>query len=284
MFWARAMRAHFITLQEIDMKYDPLGDFAKALEAKADPDPFDPEKPICARVDGRGFSKFTRGMRKPFDPHMMAAMRQTAEALLHDTAAQAAYVQSDEISLIWAPSGEDTAFFGGRPTKTASVLAGLATARFFQALAQTPHQHRLDAAPHFDGRAFQPASQDDAARIFAWRGIDAWRNAIQGLAQAHFPARELHGVPIAKQIDMIERAGVSLADQPPAGLHGVLLRKETQLRTLNEAERKAIPARHRPAPDRAFERSVVCPFDAAHPGQIRNLTDWIWNDAAPDFI
>ena len=79
---------------------DALGDAMKEFERAAAPAALDFARPVYARVDGRGFSRFTRDMARPFDLRMTRAMQQTAEHLLEATGARAAYVQSDEISLI----------------------------------------------------------------------------------------------------------------------------------------------------------------------------------------
>ena len=46
------------------MQHDDLGDRMKGLEAQETARRFIPGLPIYARIDGRGFSKFTRGIRK----------------------------------------------------------------------------------------------------------------------------------------------------------------------------------------------------------------------------
>ena len=44
---------------------DPLGDRMKAFERAAEPAALPRGLPVYARIDGRGFSRFTRGMRMP---------------------------------------------------------------------------------------------------------------------------------------------------------------------------------------------------------------------------
>ena len=82
------------------MKRDALGTAMKAFEAAACPADLSADVPIYARIDGRGFSRFTRGMARPFDPAMTALMRTTAQDLLEETGAVYAFTQSDEISLV----------------------------------------------------------------------------------------------------------------------------------------------------------------------------------------
>ena len=40
-----------------------------------------PRTPVIIQIDGRAFHTLTRGFQKPFDPVLMAAMRETAEYL-----------------------------------------------------------------------------------------------------------------------------------------------------------------------------------------------------------
>ena len=114
---------------------DDLGDRMKAYEAAQTSFKFDGFMPVYARLDGRGFSKFTRGMRRPYDERMSMAMITTASALVKETNARIAYTQSDEISLVWladAEKAESQIFFDGKMLKLASVLASFATAAFLE--------------------------------------------------------------------------------------------------------------------------------------------------------
>ena len=80
---------------------DDLGDRMKVYERAEAGRKFMPLLPIIARVDGRSFSNFTRGMARPYDPIMADCMVETASELLAETNACCAYTQSDEITLAW---------------------------------------------------------------------------------------------------------------------------------------------------------------------------------------
>src|SRR5690606_23998115 len=84
--------------------------------------------PILARLDGRAFHTFTRGMARPYDPRMSRCMIETARFLVEEMHALVGYTQSDEITLVWYVDSASRAEypFGGRYQKLASVLAGLA--------------------------------------------------------------------------------------------------------------------------------------------------------------
>jgi tRNA(His) 5'-end guanylyltransferase len=56
------------------MSDDSFGDRMKGYEAHETSRRFLPGLPVYARIDGRSFSKFTKGMRRPFDERMTHAM------------------------------------------------------------------------------------------------------------------------------------------------------------------------------------------------------------------
>lgn len=272
---------------------DPLGDRMKALERAFAGTPIPPSAAIYARIDGRGFSRFTRDMIRPFDPRMTRAMLSMAGHLLEETHATAVYVQSDEVSLLWAPAirhdletGEIRAgehFFAGQPMKIVSVLAGLATAAFTRAVCADTDGLADWAArlPHFDARVVGMPDIDDAVAAIAWRGGDARRNGIRQLASAHFSPQQLHGKSTRAAIDMLSAKEVHLRDQPAASLNGTLLRRILVERVLTPAERAAIPEAHRPPPEMRVKRHQTVAYSAMHPGRMTNLRAVLLDGAEP---
>src|SRR5262249_8552638 len=110
---------------------DNFGDRMKAYEAVESERRFIPLLPVYARIDGRSFSAFTRGMERPFDIRMYECMLQATEYLVENTQARIGYTQSDEINLVWlAEEYESDIFFAGKIHKIVSVLASMAAARF----------------------------------------------------------------------------------------------------------------------------------------------------------
>ena len=260
---------------------DPLGDRMKAFERAAEPTPLPRGLPVYARIDGRGFSRFTRGMRKPTDPRMLAAMQWTAAQLLERTDALAAYVQSDEISLLWHPAPEVEFLFGGRVPKLTSVLAGLATSLFTQALlADTDGLAAfVKRSPHFDTRLMSLPDRATAAGMFAWRGEDAKRNGLQQVARAHFGHAALQGKGIGDMLRMLEDAGNPLPEGAP--LHGTLIRTTRRSSPIDPEIRAKIPAHARPAAGQLFERRVSLSHSTSHPGAIANLEAVLFDGADP---
>lgn len=96
-------------------------------------------QPYIIRLDGVAFRNYTVGMEKPFDRRFTRAMILTARDLMERCVARTGYVQSDEISLLFA--GEPTILqimYGGRVQKIVSVMAAMAAARFNWHIAHQP--------------------------------------------------------------------------------------------------------------------------------------------------
>lgn len=203
---------------------DDLGDRMKEYEFHETGRRFLSMLPVYARIDGRGFSKFTRGMDKPFDQRMSAAMIEATKYLVQHTGALIGYTQSDEISLVWkAPDYKSSIFFNGKITKMTSVLAGLATAAFGKAIrGWDPYEDRL---PCFDARVLQLPQDYEAANMLLWRTLDAERNAVSMLAQAHFSHKELQGKSQRAMHEMLDAKGIKLTDFPEAFQRGSFVRR-----------------------------------------------------------
>lgn len=226
------------------MMEDDFGDRMKAYEAVETSRRLDPHLPIYARIDGRGFSRFTRGMERPFDPRMTSAMIETTRHLVEGTHARLGYTQSDEISLVWLAEGETSdVFFSGKVQKMVSVLASMAAAKF----ARVCPEGFEDRLPHFDCRVFQLPSKIEGANAFLWRAMDARKNAVQMVAQAHFSPKQLHGKTQRDMLEMLVEIGVDFESFPEAFKHGTFLQRRTAARDLTPEEMARIPEKHRPA-------------------------------------
>ena len=99
--------------------------------------------PVIIRIDGRGFSKFTRGFDKPFDVDLSNIFQNVALSLRKSIDnVKFIYSQSDEISLLltdWDHSKEENGgridtWYDYRIQKIVSVISSEATALFNKAL------------------------------------------------------------------------------------------------------------------------------------------------------
>ncbi len=268
-------------------KGDDLGDRMKSLyETPETSRRFLPTLPVYARIDGRSFSKFTRGMVRPYDERMSNAMVETTCVLVEETHALIGYTQSDEISLVWqAPDIKSGIFFDGKIMKMASVLAGLATAAFHSVLIDHfPGEWAKLAAklPHFDCRVVSLPSQVEAANMLLWRNIDATKNAVSMAAHHHFSHKSLMGMGRADmQERLFQEAGVNFNDYPEFFKRGTFVRRVTVERAFTDEELAAIPEKHRPAPDTMVTRSEVRTFPMPVFSKVMNRVGVIFDDEDP---
>jgi tRNA(His) guanylyltransferase len=151
------------------MKFDDFDAQMRGFETALDQN-VAPDVHIVARLDGRGFTRLTKkivAFERPFDRRFHDLMAETAARLMQcGFGALYAYLQSDEISLLFEP-GE--ASFGRNARKINSILAGEASAAFSLALGQ---------AAAFDCRTCPLPAESDVVDYFRWRGADAQRNAL----------------------------------------------------------------------------------------------------------
>lgn len=267
------------------MNVDDLGDRMKEYEERETGRRFMPFIPIYARIDGRGFSKFTRGMERPYDKIMSHLMIATVAGLVEQTNARIGYTQSDEISLVWLtedPKGN--LFFAGKTQKTTSILASLATAIFIRALLASPYAEKVTQLPHFDARAFNLPNKAEAANAFLWRELDATKNAVSMAARAYYPAKELQGKKSAEMQEMLFARGINFNDYPAFFKRGTYVRKVIRERTLLEEERNKIPEQHRPAANVTFLRSSVEAIEMPRLSKIANREEVIFDGAVPELF
>ena len=238
--------------------------------------------PLLARLDGRAFHTFTRGMRRPYEPGMSAAMIETARYLVHEMTALVGYTQSDEITLAWFESSQSASdyAFDGRFQKLASVLAGMASARFCELLAEHLPS-KSHETPHFDCRVWQVPTLDDACDVFVWREDDATKNSITMAAGAHYSDAELEGKSSSVKQEMLWQKGVNWNDFPAFFKRGTYLQRRTFERTLTDDERARIPEAHRPPIGTTFQRAQVMELELPPVRKIANLPAVLFERADP---
>lgn len=177
------------------------------------------------RVDGRAFSRFTEEhFDKPFDPRFADLMVETASAMLTEFDARYVYTESDEISLVLAPSHT---VFGRSVEKLVSISAGVASAAF---------THGAGIPAHFDSRIWLGTDPGDVADYFSWRQSDATRHALNGWcywtlrksgASRQEATRRLTGTTTADKNELLFSHGINFNDLPAWQRRGVGLWWET---------------------------------------------------------
>ncbi len=161
---------------------DEFGDRMKVFEGIEASRRLMPLLPAMARIDGRCFSNFTRGMRRPYDERLSDLMIATTAYLVEETGANMGYTQSDEISLTWYSSNfKSQIFFDGKIQKMVSQLAALASVKFnallpdyFPKSFSWPFSDEMvytDLMPVFDTRVWNVPNVVEGANtfLFPWQ-------------------------------------------------------------------------------------------------------------------
>ncbi|UJF35806.1 tRNA(His) guanylyltransferase Thg1 family protein [Paenibacillus hexagrammi] len=183
--------------------------------------------PVLLRIDGCHFHTFTRGLKKPFDEQLTAAMWETCKFLgAQIMGCRLVYHQSDEISMLLTNDDKWTteAWFDNNVQKVVSVSASLATAKFNEEIKKVLPDKELAV---FDSRAWV-LPHDEVANYFIWRQQDATKNSISMVAQANFSHAELQGLN-GKQLQdklFVER-GINWNDLPVWQKRGICITKQT---------------------------------------------------------
>ena len=260
---------------------DQLGNRMKEYEAVETTRKFDPALPVYARIDGRGFSKFTKNMERPFDERMTETMIETTRYLVDKTHAVIGFTESDEISLAWDGSiVNNKHFFDGKIQKACSVIASMAAAKFAVEYFRYFRKHTLDC-PHFDCRILQLPSKTETANMFLWRELDAQKNAISMAARCFFSHKELQNKSGQTMISMMGKIGVDINNYPVKFRQGTWLQRVAEDRVLTPKELSAIPAQFRPAAESIFTRSVIKEINMPSFIKVKNREQVIFENAMP---
>lgn len=260
------------------MRFDELGNRMKQYEYQTTCTKLIPNLPVYARIDGRCFHKFCKGLNKPFDECLVQTMQEVCKFLVEETNAQLGYVQSDEISLCWLTLQQ--APFNGKLFKLQSVLAGMATSKFVTYITENyynalNHYNSLNDIgdphcenyywgpqctnwyklydkcrklnPHFDCRVFQLPDVSELANCFIWRELDATRNSISMLAQANFSHKQLQGIDCnGMQNMLLQEKQINWNELPDDLKRGTYYKKINYTKTLTDQEWNKIPDNKKP--------------------------------------
>lgn len=186
--------------------------------------------PAIIRVDGKTFHTFCRGMNKPFDDLVRTSMYYAADYMCRNIqGAKLAFVQSDEISILITDydTPNASAWFDYETEKMVSVAASMAAVAFNHAFRENDvvgeHKSKYDTAL-FDARAMS-VPQEEVNNYFIWRQLDAIRNSIQSLGQAHFTHTQLVGKRSKEVCEMLQEKGVDYHSVPLEFQRGACIRK-----------------------------------------------------------
>ena len=196
------------------------------------------------RLDGKGFSKFTKNLNKPFDDGFSDDMDATAAFLCENIqGARFAYTQSDEISVVLCDyeNQESSAWFDYSVQKMTSIAASLATAKFNQlrtfrklndsGLELKAEDVNTSTLAFFDARVFQVPTVDEMINAMIFRQQDCTRNSISMAASANFSHKALEGKSgNDKQEMLFSEKGINWNDYLTKYKRGSVILKETYIK------------------------------------------------------
>lgn len=242
---------------------DCLGNRMKRYEEQTTGINLIPNLPVCARIDGRAFHTFCRGLEKPFDYILLEVMQATTKKLIESTNAALGYTQSDEISLGWEDYSK--APFDGRLFKLQSILASMTTAFFIRSVYEYPIVPRREIlidkckkyGPTFDCRVFQLPSMEELANAFVWRENDAFKNSVSAVAQANFSHKELQGKNSSEMQEMyFQKTGKNFNDFPDVYKRGSYFKRVLVTKTLDAETLAKIPENKRPVNNEVIRSEI----------------------------
>lgn len=265
------------------MRTDTLGDRMKLYEGMEAGRRLMPLLPIIARIDGRAFSTFTRGMARPYDERMQAAMLATTVALVRETNACLGYTQSDEISLAWhSTDTKSSVWFDGRIIKMISQLGAQATLYFYREVCKTMPEY-ADRLPTFDARVWNVPNRTEGANVFLWREWDATKNSLSMAASAYFSHKELNGRDGKARHDLLHGIGINWNDYGVHFKRGVYVQRRTTTRPFTTLELDKLPPKHaaRRDPALAVTRSDWVPVDMPRFSTVANREAVVFDGTSP---
>jgi len=260
------------------MKKDSFGDRMKHYEKMNEPIHF-PYLPTFARVDGRAFHTFVKGLEKPFDLVFTRCMQTTALKLAKETNALLTYTQSDEITLMWYSEDiRSELFFNNKHSKMVSHIASLATLYFYRECEKFLGKEYAEKLPMFDARVWQVPNKSEAANVFLWREKDAVRNSIQSLAQSNLPPTQVWGSSCNELLTKLSEKDIVWEDLPYFYRHGTYIQKQKTLRVFTCDEIDRLPEKHhaRLNPELLVERKDFVLLDMRIE-KIQNKTGFIFD-------
>lgn len=216
-----------------------------------------PLLPVIVRLDGQRFTKFTKGMKKPFDQFFSICMDEVTNILMEETNAVFGYTQSDEISLLlYSPDYESKLHYDGKIQKLVSSLASLTSVEFYSSIRV---MGGIPFKPTFDCRVFTVPTTEEACQYFISREIDAERNSVQMLARHHFSHKECDGKTCEQMKDMLRTKEIKWESLPSRFSRGTLYQKTYLLKKFSSTELEKLPEKHeaRKNPELEYQRKEI---------------------------
>jgi len=265
-------------------KSTDLGDRCKQLEELSPANTLLlPRIPIVARLDGKAFHTFTKGLEKPFCKELHELMVLVTKQLVADSNATIGYTQSDEITLVWdATATNSQIVFNGKVAKLLTVLTSICTAHFNANLPKFLPKKKGPAL--FDCRIWNVPTRRDALDVLVWREADASKNSISMAAQAQFSHKQCQNKNGSELQEMLfQEKGINWSEYPACFKRGTYVRRKDVELAFSSAELEKLPAKHeaRKNPKLKVLRSILEELNPPALPKITNLEDFVFSGSDP---
>jgi tRNA(His) guanylyltransferase len=247
------------------MSSDFFGDRMKAYERAYTSAHVPIDQILCVRIDGKGFSKFTKDFKKPFDDRLGGVMVSTMMNLVKETHASIGYTSSDEITLIYTPKEKASEYiFGGKVSKINSILASMATYYFNYDLAACV---KVDKPAFFDCRAWAVPDLIEASNVLLWRVQDARKNSVSSLFRWVVGHSRMHGLSGEEMKTLLKSHYFTDWDELPNKYkYGTYAKPVTVESYLSQEELMKIPEHKRPEAEVLVKRTKIQELDLGYFG------------------
>lgn len=242
---------------------DALGDRMKLYEGFETNRVAMPSLPVVIRIDGKGFSRWTKGLQRPFDERLEQLRRITTMRLMKEMSALVGYTQSDEISLIlWASNPKQMLYCGGKLQKLVSHAASIATATFNASVASIIPE-KAGTPAMFDARAWTVPSPEEAVNAILWREQDASKNSISQACRTVYSHKDMLDKTGPEMQEMLFQKGINWNNYPTWAKRGTYISRRLINRPYTPQEIETLPPLHkaRENPFLTITRSSISVLD-----------------------
>ena len=256
---------------------EKMGDRLKGYESQTTDTMLIPLLPAMARLDGKNFSSFTKGLKRPYDERLSNLMIETTKYLVKETNALCGYTQSDEISLVWYSAISDSQiYFNGRVFKMETDLAGMSSVFFNEKLPEYLPE-KVGKRPRFDTRVWNVPTLEEAANTFLWREFDATKNSITMASRCYYSDKTLFKLNGSQKQELLFQKGVNWNDYPSFFKRGTYIQRKKTFTKFSADEIEKLPKNHqaRTNPNLEIERNVISILDLPPLSQVKNRVDVI---------
>ncbi len=265
------------------MDFETLGDWCKFLEKNFSPEVMIPTLPVIIRLDGNGFSKWTKGLEKPFDEGLNKLMVETGKFLAKETNAIVVYHQSDELTaILYSADRKSSLYNDGKKQKILSKLTSKVSTFFNEKRKDYLPNHNKIA--NFDCRIYQVPTLNDACSQLLWRELDATRNSVQMLAQSLFSHKDLQKLNTNELQDkMMLEKNVNWNDLLVKYKRGTYIKQIKTSKPFSQEELDSLPEKHNAHKDKnlMIERNIIKEIEYPIFSKIKNRVDVIFNNVEP---